>query len=275
MANIKMRGIVTREVKYSENSRILTVLSEDLGKMSVLASRSRLNRSGALVATQLFSYSEFEVFKGRDTGMVRLNEAMVIESFGGLRKSLEKMAYASYFCDVANHLCYEGTEQNEILRLLLNSLSKLENIDNDDIRDDEKPENTVGGKINTEFKYSAVKIEAVFLLRALMEAGFAPNCDGCLCGSGEKIELLCVSDGVFCCGNCAEEKKGKYNIAVNNAVYKAISHIITSKDSAAFSFVLGEKNLKYLADVAECYMTYELENSIKTLDYLKAVRDMQ
>ncbi len=252
MANIDLRGVVTREVKYSENSRILTVLSKDMGKVSILAGRSRLNRSGALIATQLFCYSDFEVFKNRDRGMLRLNEAEVIEPFAELRSSLDKMAYASYFCDVANHLCYEGTEQNGILRLLLNSLSKL---------------NKDGGD-------GAIKIEAVFLLRALREAGFAPDCGGCVCGGGGSIKLLCPTDGVFCCEECAAEKEGEFRIEVNDTIYKAISYIVTSGDAAAFSFSLGENSTRYLAEVAESYMTAQLEKRLKTLDYLKMVRDL-
>lgn len=252
MANIDLRGIVTREVKYSENSRILTVLSKDMGKVSILAGRSRLSRSGALIATQLFCYSEFEVFKNRESSMLRLNEADVIEPFAGLRSSLDKMAYASYFCDIANHLCYEGTEQNGILRLLLNSLSKLNEDDGN----------------------GALKIESVYLLRALREAGFAPDCDGCVCGSGGEITLLCPSDGVFCCGSCAAEKEGKYCIEINDTLYKAISYIVTSGDAAAFSFSLGKNSMRYLAEVAESYMTAQIEKQLKTLDYLKMVRDL-
>ena len=39
MPIIDVCGLATREVKYGENSRILTVLAKDRGKVSVLASR--------------------------------------------------------------------------------------------------------------------------------------------------------------------------------------------------------------------------------------------
>ena len=79
MPNIDVCGLVTREVKYGENSRILTVLAKDIGKVSVLASRARTNRSGLLTATQLFAYSNFTLFKGRENSLMKMNEGEVIE----------------------------------------------------------------------------------------------------------------------------------------------------------------------------------------------------
>ena len=249
MANIEVRGVVTREIKYGENSRILTVLAKDLGKVSVLASRARSNRSGVLSATQLFCYSDFEVFKGRDNSLLRLNEGEVIEPFSKLRASLDKMAYASYFCDIANHLCYEGTEQNEILRLLLNTLSRLEADDGSD----------------------ALRLETVFLFRALREAGFAPDCEGCACGEQEKIKWLYPSEGVFRCDKC---RSGGNAIEVNATLFKVISYIVQSNLASAFSFKLGENTVKYLAFIGEEYMRMQIEKDLKTLDYLKKVREL-
>lgn len=89
MPNIDVCGLVTREVKYGENSRILTVLAKDIGKVSVLASPVREpTRSGLLTATQLFAYSNFTLFKGRENSLMKMNEGEVIESFSEIRNSL-------------------------------------------------------------------------------------------------------------------------------------------------------------------------------------------
>lgn len=250
MPNIDVCGLVTREVKYGENSRILTVLAKDLGKISILAGRARTNRSGLLTATQLFSYSNFVLFKGREGSMLKLNEGAVINSFSNIRMSLDKMAYASYFCDIANHICADGAEENGMLRLLLNVLYRLAEDD------------------GTE----ALKLEAIFLFRALMEAGFAPDCDGCAsCGSRDKITLLQPQDGVFLCGNCMGTDNG---MQVNTTIYRTIDYIVNSSLSRVFSFSLGQNSMKYLAELGEEYMKMQLEKDLKTLDYLKKVRTL-
>ena len=56
MSVIEAEGVVTREVKYGDSSRILTVITKEIGKISVLAGGARSNRSGLLAVTQLFSH---------------------------------------------------------------------------------------------------------------------------------------------------------------------------------------------------------------------------
>lgn len=252
MPNIEAAGIVLREVKYGENSRILTVLAKDIGKISVLAGRSRSNRSGMLVATQLFSYSNFTLFKGRENSLLKLNEAEVVSAFGDIRLSLDKIAYASYFCDIANHICADGAEENELLRLLLNIMFKLS---------------------KTAKAEEYLKLEAVFLLRAAACAGLAPSCGGCAaCGSETNIKTFSLSDGVFRCADCSD--KSGVCMEINDALYKAVCFIESAEDRHMFSFSMGVKALEYLVSVAEEYMRVQLERDFKTLDYLRNVRTL-
>lgn len=249
MPNIDVSGLVTREVKYGENSRILTVLGKDSGKVSVLASRARTNRSGLLTATQLFAYSDFTLFKGRDGTLLKLNEGEVISAFSNIRTSLEKMAYASYFCDIINQLCHEGNEENELLSLILNMLYLLD-------RDDCTAE-------------KAVKIRAVFQFRALAAAGFAPACDGCAECGGEAVRYFSRSGGVFYCDKC----KGHGNALseVSQGIFNAIKFITTADSRQILAFNLSAAAMEYLADVGEEFVRTQLEHDFKTLDYLKNV----
>lgn len=252
MPNIDVCGLVTREVKYGENSRILTVLAKDIGKVSVLASRARTNRSGLLTATQLFAYSNFTLFKGRENSLMKMNEGEVIEPFSEIRNSLDNMAYASYFCDIANHICTDGTEENEQLGLLLRVLKRLS------VRE----ENTA----------DSLKAECVYLFRALSIAGFTPNCNGCaVCGKTESIKFFDIRNGVFLCRNCFG-KLGQNTVEISGAMYNTINYIVSSNVNRMFSFSLGEKSLRYLADVGEAYARNQLEYDFKTLKYLNNVR---
>lgn len=249
MPNIDITGLVTREVKYGENSRILTVLGKDCGKVSVLASRARTNRSGLLTATQLFSYSDFTLFKGRDGSLLKLNEGEVISAFSNIRNSLEKMAYASYFCDIINQICREGAEENELLSLILNMLYLLD-------RDDCTAK-------------KAVKIRAVFQFRALAAAGFAPDCEGCAeCGSSN-AQYFSRSGGVFYCEKCREH--GVALSEVSEGIFNAIKFITTADSRHILAFSLSDAAMQYLASIGEEFVRTQLEHDFKTLDYLKNV----
>lgn len=253
MPNIDVSGLVIREVKYGENSRILTVLGKDSGKVSVLASRARTNKSGLLTATQLFAYSDFTLFKGRDGTLLKLNEGEALSTFSGIRSSLEKMAYASYFCDIINRLCNEGVEENGLLSLILNMLYLLD-------RDDCTAQ-------------KAVKIRAVFQLRALAEAGFAPACEGCAACGSEDVKYFSRSGGVFYCEKCKQH--GTALSEVSHGIYNAINFITNADMKHIMAFELGDETVKYLAAVGEEYLKFQLERDFKTLEYLKNVLELQ
>ena len=123
----KTEGIVTKTTKYSETSLIVTVITRDYGKISAIANNVRSSKSHMLMGLQLFSFSEIVFYESRSkTGLYKLNEMSVIESFGNIRTDLEKLAYASYFAEVANSAVSEDNPDEEILRLLLNTLFALD-----------------------------------------------------------------------------------------------------------------------------------------------------
>ena len=56
------KGLILREVKYKEADRILTVLTEDMGKITVKARGALRKSSKVAAATQLFAFSELTMF---------------------------------------------------------------------------------------------------------------------------------------------------------------------------------------------------------------------
>ena len=251
MPNIDVCGLVTREVKYGENSRILTVLAKDIGKVSVLASRARTNRSGLLTATQLFAYSNFTLFKGRENSLMKMNEGEVIESFSEIRNSLDNMAYASYFCDIANHICTDGTEENELLGLLLRVLKRLS----------VKEENTA----------ESLKAECVFLFRALSIAGFAPNCDGCAsCGKNENIKFynqngINLIGGSGAIDSTSLEKGTMLSIgtvyAEKNQGIGIRLNITPSDKSVQYGIITSDNKKRFVYGTGSCYHVFSISDS--------------
>ena len=90
------KGLILREVKYKEADRILTVLTEDMGKITVKARGALRKGSKVAAATQLFAFSELTMFENK--GRWSVNEGSTIEEFKGLRNDasgvelIEKLA---------------------------------------------------------------------------------------------------------------------------------------------------------------------------------------
>ncbi len=251
MGLVEVTGIVTREIKYGDSSRILTVITKELGKISVLAGGARSNKSGFLTATQLFTYGEFALFQSRGKSLYKINSADILCPFSNLRNSLEAMAYASYFCEVANRVIPEDSPDPEQMQLLLNALYLL-----------------------MEEKLPMEQIKGVYEFRTLSVQGLLPEFSQCSrCETTENLTFFDPRENTVYCRDCGNDVP--HLIAAGNAVLHAISYIATADAKKVFSFHLPEQSLSYLSRLGEYCLELQLEKRLKTLDYLKSVRSLE
>ncbi|MBQ7097169.1 MAG: DNA repair protein RecO [Clostridia bacterium] len=248
MGLLKTEGIVTKTTKYSETSLIVTVITRDFGKISAIANNVRSSKSHMLMGLQLFSFSEIVFYESRSkTGLYKLNEMSVIESFGNIRNDLEKLAYASYFAEVANSAVSEDNPDEEILRLLLNTLFALDR--------DLCPKN---------------KIKTVFEWRIAAMSGYEPDVEACVkCGCVQGDMLLCFSEGEVFCESCGGEKTDCGR--VSEGMRRIIKYICEAESKRIFSFDANDAAIEYLGLLGERYIQRQFDKKFSTLDYLKKV----
>lgn len=248
MGVVKTSGIVLKTTKYGESSLIVTILTRDFGRISAIANNVRTKKSALIGGLQLFAYSEIVTYKAKSkNGLYHLNEMNVLESFSGLRYDLDKMAYASYFAEVALAATGEESPDEEILRLLLNVLYALD-------RGLESPE----------------KIKAVFLWRLAMESGFMPLLDGCAKCHSAEICAIDVAEGVALCENCKGENPG-----ISPGLAKVINYISSADSKKLFSFSAGEESLAYISSLGDAYISAQLDREFKTLEYLRNIKKLE
>lgn len=248
---IKTSGIVLRTTKYGEKSLIVTILTQDFGKISAMASDVRTKKSRMIAGLQLFAYSEIVMYKAKSkNGLYHLDEMTLLEGFSSLRTDLDKMAYASYFAECANGATSEEGSEEEVLRLLLNTLFALDK----DL-------------------CSYEKIKTVFEWRLAGISGYAPLLDSCgSCGTKEDIFGLSISDGTVLCKKCSEGKMGVAELSAG--MRKVVGYITSAESKKIFSFDANEKTINYLSRISEGYIAGQLEREFKTLTYLKKVMEL-
>lgn len=248
---IKTSGIVTKTTKYGETSLIVTVLTKDFGRISAIANSVRTKKSQMLAGLQLFAYSEIVMYKAKSKkGLYNLNEMSVQESFSSLRYDLDKMAYASYFAEAATAATPEDAPDENILRLLLNTLYALD-------------------KEICPYE----KIKTVFEWRLAAEAGYAPLVSGCeSCGAGDTA-YLSLATGTALCEACGGGRAGVAKLSP--AMIKLIEYITTTDSRQIFSFDAGEKTVNYLSRVSEGYLKSQLDRDFPTLNYLNKVKALE
>ena len=247
----KVKAIVLREAPKGETSKLLTLLTNGLGVITVNAKGVRKLTSPYLKSGQQFAFSDMLLYE--KNGYFTLTEAALITDFYSLRADIKSYSLACYLCEAASVFAVPGEESGNILRLLLNSLYALEN------------------KISKN-----ALIKASFEFRLCAECGFMPEtelCDVC----GEELEALPsmfnIAEGVAHCRNCASGNLGY--IPITPAVSKAIAHITQSDMSHFLSFRIGESDIAVLSDVAERFLLLRAERGFKTLSFYKHCEELQ
>ena len=236
------RALVLREVKYKEADKILTVLTETDGKLTVKARGALRKTSRCGAAAQALCYSEMTLF-GSAGGKWTLDEAETIEQFLPLRGDLEALALGSYFAELLEAVSDEDSPDRALLQLGLNSLYAL----------------SFGEKL-----WTPVHIKAVFELRLMCLSGFAPSLDG----GGELFSLR---------GGClhgAGENPGAAGVSLpaDEAVRRAMAYIAAAEPKRIFSFQIPADSERQLGKICEAYVSAQLERGFSTLEYWKSLR---
>lgn len=236
-------GLVLRETVTRDADKILTVLTPDRGRLSVIARGARRKGSRVAAACQLLAYSEMTLYeKGRWT---MLDAADTIELFDGLRQDLTALSLAAYFAELTEAVS-DGS--GDVLPLLLNALYALSAL--------KKPPQLV---------------KPAFQFRLMALAGYEPMADGCaLCGAPEpENPMLDVVHGVVHCGKCRE--KGGLSLPLTASGLAALRYVLYGDPRRLYSFSLPPEGLRALNHAADAYVSAQLERSFRTLDYYKSI----
>ncbi len=91
MSNLKVtRAIVLKSYKFGESSEILSVFSEEFGRIKVVAKGKRRPRSALAAPLEPFTLSEIIVYFRPEREVHTVKEARMVETFDGFRSSYER-----------------------------------------------------------------------------------------------------------------------------------------------------------------------------------------
>ena len=127
MALIRTKGLVIREVNVSDADKIITLITEDIGKVSVSVRGARKNNRYSY-GTQVLTYGQFILFKGRNNYI--LNGCDILASFYDLANDLERFTYAAHMIEMASDASSDDQTTARVLNLLLHGLNALNKVRN-------------------------------------------------------------------------------------------------------------------------------------------------
>lgn len=265
---LEVKGIVLREVDIGESDKMLTILTESFGRISVFAGGVKRLKSPHFVATQLYTYSEFTLYDSH--GKYYIRECSKIESFFGLRDTLEGLSLAAYIADVICDVSLEDEGDDGLLKLVLNSFF------------------CISKKLK-----SPDMVKAVFELKTAAAIGFMPDLVGCAdCGKGSlETYFFDVDDGTFKCEKCfhksgeiiegemrrQSESEGIYFSShticpLSHSAMTAMRYVLYCKPERLFAFALKDGADLEFFSVCEKYLLCRLERGFTSLDFYKSIK---
>lgn len=242
-----VNALVLREVRYKEADRILTLLTDTDGKITVKARGALRKSSKTAAATQQLTYSEMTLFG--NLGRWTVNEAVVKEGFDGLRANIGSFALGCYFAECVDALSVEDQPDAPLMQLALNCLYAL-----------------------SRGMYAPEHIKAAFELRLMCLAGYTPELSRCaVCGEEEPADpVLMLERGCVCCRRCAAG--AGQTVKLDAASLNAMRHICSVSPKQILSFSIEGEGAKRLSAAAEEYLLLHTERRFPTLDYWKNVK---
>lgn len=242
------KALVLRELRYKEADRILTLLTEERGKITARARGALRKSSRTAAATQTLCFSEFTLFgnKGRWT----VEEAVTTEQFLGLREDFADLSLGVYFAEMLETVCAEDVPDPAALSLGLNALYAL-----------------------SRKLYEPEHIKAVFELRLMAAEGFEPEVSGCaVCGREDMKEpLFSPEGGLLYCRDCAGMVPGGA-LPLDEGSLEALRHVMTAPAKKIYNFALQDESAGRLHRLGESFAARQMDRILPSLEYWKSVR---
>ncbi|WP_040948386.1 DNA repair protein RecO [Gorillibacterium massiliense] len=174
----RTEGIVIRCLDYGEGHIILSLLTEQLGKVSVMARGAKKANSRLAACAQPFTYGDYVIYRGGG-GMGTLNQGETLDSRRMLREDLHKTAYSAYIAEMADRLLPENEPNSMLFHQLNAALAAIDE-----------------GK-------DAEIVIAIMEMKMLALAGYLPQLTECVsCGSDQGEMRVSIAQGGILCPRC-------------------------------------------------------------------------
>lgn len=123
MSTVKAEGIILKRRNFGEADRILTVFTDKLGKISVMAKGVRRISSRRAGNVELLNRVAMFLHQGK--GMPILTEAKALETYPKLKSDLTLSTYSFHILELVDKLTAYDQENSFLYSMLVTILEKL------------------------------------------------------------------------------------------------------------------------------------------------------
>lgn len=231
-------GMVLSSSAIGEYDKRVVLLTKERGRISAFARGARRPKSPLSASTEPFTFGEFYIYRGRDSYSVEQIETG--HFFPELRKDLDALCIALYFCEVAQYFTREGIQAGEELNLLYISFRAL-----------------------TVPSIPRELVRRIYEFRMLHMAGVAPRIFACAkCGGTKGLHHFYPTEALVMCDGCSGEKKG---IELSETAVYTLQRILSSPLDKLYTFTVNDNVLEEVKTAVERYFDLHTERKFRSL----------
>lgn len=240
----KTEGIILSELRFRDTSKILTIYTKELGKISVMAKGAYRPKSKLLASTQPFSYNEFQFSKGKN--FYYINQIDIIDTFYNMRNKIERLAFGFFILELLDKSIIEEEKNEKIFKLLTKSLNILSDLDDD-----------------------YLKFIASYELKYMSFLGYRPEIGACVsCGNKNSKMRFSKTQGGLLCNNCGHlDTRARF---VSNIEIDLMQRLLFSSLDNLDEIQVHFSTLTKIQDLLMEYILYNIDiRELKSLNLLK------
>ncbi len=238
----RVMGMVLSAATIGEYDKRVVLLTKERGRFSAFARGARRPKSALSAVTEPFTFGEFFIYRGRDS--YSIEQVEVKNFFPELRKDLDDLYMALYFCEVADYFTREGMEASSELNLLYMSLRAL-----------------------TAPSLPRRLVRYIFEFRMLLIEGEMPCIFSCIrCGGTEGLHHFYVRDSGAVCDRCHD---GRTGIAMSETTIYTLQRILSSPLEKLYTFTVGKNVLEEVGNVVGQYFDAHTDKTFRSLKMLE------
>jgi len=230
---VRSEAVVLGGMDYGETSRIVTLLTREKGKISVLAKGARLTKSRFGASLQPMAYTQVQFYYKSTRGLQTLRESAHVKLFSGISRDLNKMGLGLRMVELVRALIQEEQVLPRVFGLLVEALKCL----------DEAPER-------------AENVWPYFQLRLASMLGFAPRIlrEDVMALSGEGGRMMIETGEI--CGPATEG-----GIWASRAALRTFAVYARAPLDAVMRWPVTSDDRRAVDQLIEVYLRYHVEDA--------------
>ena len=246
-------AILLHRLDYGDFDLILTFLSLERGKISLIAKSAKKSTKRFAGILELFSLIEIVGSTSKGRGLAVLQEAVLQSPFSTIRDDIKKTAYASYWCELINKWVEENRKQVQLYHLLKHVLSQLDS----------------GAA-------AAAELAILFQMRLLNLSGHKPNLKQCAqCQKHlESIHrnrvVFDIAKGGISCDECTAGAGSRMRLS--KGTIKQLKWVESGDLKKASRIRFGSQALAEGLEFLETFVPYILGLQPQSLKFLRQIR---